>query len=65
MQKRTNIELDVELLKEAMELSKLPTIKEVVHESLREMIKRQKSKKLLKLRGKVNWEGELDEMRSL
>jgi Arc/MetJ family transcription regulator len=64
MYKRTNIELDVALIKEAMKVSHIDTIKEVVHESLRELIKLQKRKKLLKLKGKIKWEGNLDQMRS-
>jgi len=65
MHKRTNIEIDVDLLKEAMQLTKLKTIKDVVHHSLRELIKLEKRKKLLKLKGKVIWEGDLDQMRSI
>ncbi len=65
MHKRTNIEIDVDLLKEAMQLTELKTIKDVVHHSLRELIKLEKRKKLLKLKGKVIWEGDLDQMRSI
>lgn len=65
MHKRTNIELDVNLINEAMELTEIKTIKEVVHHSLRELIRLEKRKKLLGLKGKVQWEGDLDEMRSI
>jgi len=65
MHKRTNIEIDVDLIKEAMQLTELKTIKDVVHHSLRELIKLEKRKKLLKLKGKVIWEGDLDQMRSI
>ncbi len=65
MHKRTNIEIDVDLIKEAMQLTELKTIKDVVHHSLRELIKLEKRKKLLKLKGKVSWEGDLDQMRSI
>ena len=65
MHKRTNIEIDVNLVKEAMQLTELKTIKDVVHHSLRELIKLEKRKKLLKLKGKVNWEGDLNDMRSI
>ena len=65
MHKRTNIELDVDLINEAMELTKMKTIKEVVHHSLREMIRLEKRKRMLGLKGKVNWDGNLDEMRSI
>jgi len=65
MHKRTHIEIDVDLIKEAMQLTELRTIKDVVHHSLRELIKLEKRKKLLKLKGKVKWEGDLNDMRSI
>jgi Arc/MetJ family transcription regulator len=65
MHKRTNIELDVNLIKEAMALTEIKTIKEVVHHSPRELIRLEKRNRLLKLKGKVNWEGDLNEMRSI
>jgi Arc/MetJ family transcription regulator len=63
MHKRTNIELDTDLVRKAMELTHINTIKDVVHHSLREVIRMNKRKQLLKLKGKINWEGNLDEMR--
>lgn len=65
MYKRTNIEIDTVLLKEAMSLTDLKTIKEVVHYALEEVISMKKRKSLLKLKGKVKWEGDLDQMRSI
>lgn len=65
MHKRTNIEIDVDLVKKAMELTHLTTIKDVVHHSLREVIRLNTRKELLKFKGKVNWEGDLNEMRSV
>jgi Arc/MetJ family transcription regulator len=65
MHKRTNIELDVDLVKKAMELTHLHTIKDVVHHALTEVIRMNKRKDLLKFKGKVNWNGNLDEMRSI
>lgn len=63
MHKRTNIEIDVNLLAKAMELTELTTIKEVVHYSLKEIIKMSKRQKLLSLKGNITWEGDLDQMR--
>ena len=65
MHKRTNIELDVDLVNKAMEVTHLNTIKDVVHHSLKEVIRLNKRKELLKFKGKVNWEGDLNEMRSI
>jgi Arc/MetJ family transcription regulator len=65
MYKRTNIELDTELIKQAMDITHLSTIKDVVHHALKEIIKADKHKRLLDLKGKVVWKGDLDEMREL
>lgn len=65
MQKRTNIELDTDLIKKAMELTQLSTIKDVVHHALEEVIRMSKRKKMLELKGKIDWEGNLDDMRSI
>jgi Arc/MetJ family transcription regulator len=65
MHKRTNIELDVDLVNKAMELTHIKTIKDVVHYSLREVIRLNKRKELLKFKGKVKWEGDLNEMRAI
>ena len=65
MYKRTNIELDIDLIKEDMKLTQLKTIKDVVHYSLEEIIKLNKRKKILKFKGKINWEGDLNQMRSI
>ena len=62
---RTNIELDEMLIQEAMELSKIKTKKEVIHTALKNFVGWMKKKELLDLKGKVKWEGNLKEMRSL
>jgi len=63
MYKRTNIEIDLNLVKEVMEKYQLKTIKEAVNFSLERTIESKKRKNLLQLKGKVKWEGNLDEMR--
>ncbi|MBN2524040.1 MAG: type II toxin-antitoxin system VapB family antitoxin [Bacteroidales bacterium] len=65
MYKRTNIELDTSLLKRAMELTQIKTIKDVVNYSLNEVIRMSKRKELLNYKGKLDWDGDLDEMRSI
>ncbi len=60
---RISIELDENILKEAMELTSLKTKKEVIRFALEELIKRQRRKRILELEGKVQWEGLLEEMR--
>ncbi len=61
---RTNIEIDDELMASAMECTGLKTKKAVVEEALRALIRRRAADNLIALRGKVHWEGDLDEMRS-
>lgn len=60
---RTNIELDERLVKEAMKLTHKKTKKEIVNYALAELVSRTKRKKLLEIEGKVEWKGDLAEMR--
>ena len=54
MYKRTNIELDVDLVRKAMEITNIKTIREVVHHSLRELIRLNKRRGILKLKGPIS-----------
>ncbi len=65
MYKRTNIEINLDLVQEIMKTYGLKSIKEAVNFSLEKTIDQQKRKKLLAMEGKVKWEGNLDEMRGL
>lgn len=60
---RTNIVLDDKLVEEGLKLTRLRTKKDLVNLALRELIERRRRKRILKLEGKVEWEGSLDEMR--
>ena len=62
---RTNIEIDDKLMKKAMKASKLEkkTKKAVVEEALAMMVRIRAQGGIRKLRGKVHWEGNLDESR--
>jgi Arc/MetJ family transcription regulator len=53
------------LVNQAIKLSKLKTKKDVVQEALRNYVAWMKKKQLLHLKGRVTWEGDLKEMRSL
>lgn len=61
---RTNIVIDDKLMSLAFKTSGLSTKKEVVEEALRLLVKVKNQQKLKKLRGKLKWEGNLDEMRT-
>ena len=60
---RTNIEIDDDLIKEAMRLTGIKTKKAVVEAALAQMLSLKKQERLKDLRGKLKWEGNLDEMR--
>jgi len=60
---RTNIVIDDDLMAEAMQVTGLNTKREVVDEALRLLVRISQQKAVLELRGKINWEGNLDEMR--
>ena len=60
---RTNIDIDDELMAEALEASGRKTKKAAVEEGLRLLVRTRKQRAIRKLRGKLHWEGSLDEMR--
>lgn len=61
---RTNIDIDDRLMEEALRVSNIKTKKEVVEQALDVYIRLLKQKRILELKGKVKWDGNLDEMRS-
>ena len=61
---RTNIVIDDELMASAIKATGLTTKKEVVEQGLRLLIKRKEQQAIRDLRGKLKWEGNLDDMRS-
>ena len=61
---RTNIVLDDKLVEKGMNYIGIQTKRELVDFALRELIRRKERKKILSLKGKLRWEGNLDEMRS-
>ncbi|MHA7131576.1 type II toxin-antitoxin system VapB family antitoxin [Algoriphagus namhaensis] len=61
---RTNIEIDEDLMNEILQKTNLKTKKEAVDKALREYLRKIKLQELAQLRGKILWEGNLDEMRS-
>ena len=65
MYKRTNIELDFDLVKDVMQKYQFKSIKEAVNFSLAKMVESKKRSDLLQMKGKIKWEGNLDEMRKL
>jgi Arc/MetJ family transcription regulator len=60
---RTNIVIDDQLMTDALKASGLNTKREAVEEGLKLLIRRNRQQEIRKLRGKLKWEGSLDEMR--
>lgn len=63
MGKRTNIILDEDLIEAGLKATGLKTRKELVDFALRDLLRRESQKKILDLRGRIRWEGNLSEMR--
>ena len=62
--KRTNIVLDEKLVRAGMKTTGMKTRRALVDHALRELVRREKQLGLLALKGKVRWDGDLDQMRS-
>lgn len=60
---RTNIEIDPELIAKAMSLSGLTTKRETVEEALRLLVRLKSQEAIRDYRGKLAWDGDLEEMR--
>ena len=61
---RTNIVIDDDLMNQALIISGYKTKKETVEEGLKLLIAQRNQSKIRSLRGKLNWEGDLDQMRT-
>ena len=61
---RTNIVIDDDLMAQAQKATGLSTKKEIVEQGLKLLIRLKKQQSIRDLRGKVKWEGDLDEMRN-
>ncbi len=61
---RTNIIIDDRLMREAMRVTGLTTKRAVVEEGLRLLVQVRAQTGIRRLRGKVRWQGNLDEMRT-
>lgn len=60
---RTNIVIDDDLMAQALEITGLNTKRAVVEQGLKLLIQRKQQQAIRDLRGKLKWEGNLDEMR--
>lgn len=60
---RTNIVIDDELMAQALEASGISTKREAVELGLKLLVQKHKQQQVRSLRGKLQWQGDLDEMR--
>lgn len=60
---RTNIVIDDNLMEAALKASGYITKKEAVEQGLKLLVLRSQQQEIRKLRGRVKWEGNLEEMR--
>lgn len=60
---RTNVEIDDAVMAEVQRLTGIRTKREAVDLALRELVARHRRLGILDLRGKVHWEGDLDQSR--
>jgi len=61
--KRTNIVLDDKLVDDCMKATGIKTQKALIDHALHELLRRENQTKILELKGKILWEGNLDEWR--
>jgi Arc/MetJ family transcription regulator len=60
---RTNIDIDEELLAAAQRIAGTTTKRSTVEYALRELVRRKERQAILRLRGKVDWAGDLESSR--
>ena len=60
---RTNIVIDDQLMRDAMQASGARTKKEAVEIGLRTLVKLEQQKRIKAFRGRLAWEGDLDRQR--
>ena len=61
---RTNIEIDDKLMDDVLKATGLKTKKDAVELGLKTLIRLNKQESIKKLRGKLHWTGDLNDMRT-
>lgn len=61
---RTNIVIDDKLMKDTLRATGLKTKREVVELGLRTVLRLQQQEEIRQFRGKLDWQGDLDAMRT-
>lgn len=61
---RTNIVIDNQLMKEALKLTGAKTKKDAVELGLRTLVRLKRQERIKRYKGKLKWEGNLEQMRA-
>ena len=61
--KRTNVVLDDKLMDDCLKATGIKTRRALIEHALRELLRHESQSKILELKGKVHWEGNLNEWR--
>lgn len=61
---RTNIEIDDKLMKDALKATGAKTKREAVELGLKTLVQLRAQEKARELKGKINWDGNLDALRT-
>jgi Arc/MetJ family transcription regulator len=61
--KRTNVVLDEKIVGRAKQLTGIKVTRQLLDYALRELLRRRSQRDILKLRGEVDWQGDLSAMR--
>ena len=61
--KRTNVVLDEELVQDCIKATGIKTQKALIDHALRELLRHENQIRILELKGRISWDGNLDEWR--
>jgi Arc/MetJ family transcription regulator len=60
---RTNVVLDDDLVNKCRKETGISTIRALIDHALRELLRHRRQRKILELKGKVRWDGNLEDWR--
>lgn len=60
---RTNIHIDDDLIQQTLQVTGIKTKKEAVEQGLKLLLQKSQQQKIREFRGKLQWDGDLAEMR--
>lgn len=61
---RTNIVLDKQLLEAVLQSTGIKTRRELIEYALRELVRHKQQRRLLSLKGTIQWDGDLEALRA-